>query len=386
MEKRERVLRALDLEKPDVIPTHALHIDGNNIDKILGVPSTNFFDVINKVREDNKENWLEEANNLVSAGESYTFLKAAQAAAKIGLDSIQMALAPLKFIEELDPTGFPLMMDYFGRVWQIRDNSGCFNPYYVQGRMNTEQQWLDFKDEIYSSLMKQYGKKAYRLYKRINKHHKDDIFTLGSNMFFSLFESTWEGMGIEFFSKQLIKNPGFIAKVFDTYADFTIELFNSFIDAGSDLVVVADDLAYKTRPIMSIRKYYDLLLPAYKKITSAVHDKGGKVAIHSCGYVIPLLDFIVESGFDGLQSLEPTAGVDLKLVKKKVGDKICLLGNIDVSHVLVRGSKQDVEKAVNQAIKNGGPEGFIVSPANMHYGVNPENLRWMVEAARGFNE
>lgn len=94
---------------------------------------------------------------------------------------------------------------------------------------------------------------------------------------------------------------------------------------------------------------------------------------------------IVNSGFDGLQSLEPTANVDLALVKKKVGDKICLLGNIDVGEVLTTGTKQDVFDAVKYAIKTAGPGGgFMVSPTNMHQGVNPQNLRWMVEATHEY--
>jgi uroporphyrinogen decarboxylase len=98
-----------------------------------------------------------------------------------------------------------------------------------------------------------------------------------------------------------------------------------------------------------------------------------------------LLDFVVNCGFDGLQSLEPTAGVDLAVVKKRVGNKICLMGNIDVSYILVDASKEEVYDAVKYAIKTGGPGGgFVVSAANMHPGVNVENLKWMVEATKEF--
>ncbi|MFX0181385.1 MAG: uroporphyrinogen decarboxylase family protein, partial [Candidatus Hodarchaeota archaeon] len=90
-------------------------------------------------------------------------------------------------------------------------------------------------------------------------------------------------------------------------------------------------------------------------------------------------------GFDGLHSLEPTAGVDLALIKRKVGNNLCLLGNIDVAHVLTYGNKQEVYDAVKYAIKTAGPGGgFIVSAANMHPGVKVPNLRWMVKATKEF--
>ena len=100
-----------------------------------------------------------------------------------------------------------------------------------------------------------------------------------------------------------------------------------------------------------------------------------------------LLDFIVNCGFDGLHSLEPTAGVDLALVKKKVGEKLCLMGNIDIAHVLTYGTEKEVFDAVKYAIKTAGSGGgFIVSAANMHPGVNVQNLRWMVKATKKFGE
>ncbi|MHA1241052.1 MAG: uroporphyrinogen decarboxylase family protein [Promethearchaeota archaeon] len=71
-------------------------------------------------------------------------------------------------------------------------------------------------------------------------------------------------------------------------------------------------------------------------------------------------------------------------MKKKVGDKLCLIGNIDVAHDLTYGTKEEVFK---HAIKTAGPGGgYIVSPANMHPTVKVDNLRWMVEATKKFGD
>ncbi|MBY8987894.1 MAG: hypothetical protein KGD61_05520, partial [Candidatus Lokiarchaeota archaeon] len=102
------------------------------------------------------------------------------------------------------------------------------------------------------------------------------------------------------------------------------------------------------------------------------------------GDITTLLDFIVESGFDGLQCLEPP-WVDPYLVKKKVGDKLCLSGNIDTKFILVKSSKEEVNEAVKHAIKALGPNGgAMISPANFHPQISVERLRWMIEAANKF--
>ena len=200
-----------------------------------------------------------------------------------------------------------------------------------------------------------------------------------------VFESASQGMGMPYYSKMLHKNPKFIKEVHEVIATFTAECYKAYMEVGAEVFVESGDLAYHSGPMMSPKKFTELLLPAYRIITDTVHEKGQKIVLHTDGQVTPLLDFVVDCGFDGLQSLEPTAGVDLALVKKKVGDKLCLMGNIDVAHDLVYGTKEEVYNSVKYAIKTAGPGGgFIVSAANMHPGVKVDNLKWMVEATKEF--
>jgi len=96
------------------------------------------------------------------------------------------------------------------------------------------------------------------------------------------------------------------------------------------------------------------------------------------------LDFIVDSKFDGLQCLE-LPWCDPHLIKKKVGDKLCLSGNIDTRHILVKASKDEVEKAVKDAIVAlGKGGGFMLSPSNFHPAMSVDRLKWMIEAGKEF--
>jgi len=56
------------------------------------------------------------------------------------------------------------------------------------------------------------------------------------------------------------------------------------------------------------------------------------------------------------------------------------------ANYIISLGKKDVEMAVKHAIKEAGPNGLIISPANMHAGVNIENLKWMVEATKKFGK
>lgn len=77
-----------------------------------------------------------------------------------------------------------------------------------------------------------------------------------------------------------------------------------------------------------------------------------KIVIHSCGNVYDLLNWIADSRFNGLHALEPTADVELARAKEIAGDRICLLGNIDVTHILVDASRDKVFEAVHKAMED----------------------------------
>jgi uroporphyrinogen decarboxylase len=75
-------------------------------------------------------------------------------------------------------------------------------------------------------------------------------------------------------------------------------------------------------------------------------------------------------------------------MKEKYGHRIALAGNIDCTELLTRGTKADVVEAVKETIaKAGVGGGYILASSNsIHPGVNPDNYKAMVEAAREYGQ
>ncbi len=107
---------------------------------------------------------------------------------------------------------------------------------------------------------------------------------------------------------------------------------------------------------------------------------------HSDGNLWPILDQILAAGFDGLNPLEPEAGMDLEKVKKAYGDRICLLGNIECGWLLSNGTPAEVEAAVKHAIDVAAPGGgYIICESNsIHPGVDAENFITMMRTAKAY--
>ena len=375
MDFRERVLTALEIKEPDRVPTHLIGLDANNVDKVLGKPELDDFQLMELMKQQYPDNYAEKLTEGLAALETEIFSRIVEASIKLGFDASQIGIFPLSFKDDKE------LLDPWGRVWEIRNNEGNIFPFYKEGLITSPEVWEEWNKPDVEALAEEMHHFTSEIYKKF----KDEIFLFGCNDFIGVFETTWQSMGIVEFSRQLIKNPSYIRERFEYHADIACELLKACFDAGLEVWVESGDLAYKSGAMMRPEDMKKLLLPCYKRITKTAHNRGGKCILHSDGNLMGVLDFIVDAGFDGLHSLDPVAGMDLAEIKRRVGDRLCLLGNIDVSYVLSQGSRKEVEEAVRKAIEIAGPGGgFIVSTTNMHPAVKPENLKWMVEATKKY--
>lgn len=375
MDFRERVLTALELKEPDRVPTHVIALDANNVDRVLGKPEISDFQLIEMIKQQYPENYAEKLTEGLSAMETEIFSRMAEASWKLGFDAIQIGIIPYTFRNDKE------FIDPWGRIWEIRNNEENVFPFYREGFITSPEVWEEWDKPDAEKL----AEEMYEFTSQIYKKYNDKIFLIGVDDFIGIFESTWQSMGIVEFSRQVIKNPSYIKERFEFQTNIICELIKASFDAGLEVWTESGDLGYKSGTFMRPEDMRKLLLPCYKNMTKTAHNKGGKCILHSDGNLMGVLDFIVDAGFDGLHSLDPQAGMDLLKIKQQVGDKLCLLGNIDVSYILSRGSQKEVEAAVKKTIEIAGPGGgFILSPTNIHPAVRPENLRWMVEAAKKY--
>jgi uroporphyrinogen decarboxylase len=76
---------------------------------------------------------------------------------------------------------------------------------------------------------------------------------------------------------------------------------------------------------------------------------------------------LVETNPHALHSLDPQAGVDIAEVKQRIGERLCLIGNVNCS-LLDTGSEEDVIQSTRYALQHGMPGGgYIFSTSNCIY-------------------
>jgi len=167
--------------------------------------------------------------------------------------------------------------------------------------------------------------------------------------------------------------------------DFCLEAVEKVVAKDADFIVMDGDLAFNDNPLMSPNHYDEFIGPYHKEIVDLAHKCGLQIIKHSDGEFTPLLHSLIEAGFDGIHPIQPQC-MDIGDTKHNFGDKVCILGNIDCSFLLVFGYPDEVRESVKETIAVAAPGGgYIISSSNsIHPGCKPENYLAMVEAAREF--
>jgi len=201
-----------------------------------------------------------------------------------------------------------------------------------------------------------------------------------------VFTNSWYLHGMQQLLVSFIRSPELVHGLLRLATDYCKELIALGAELGIVAIIVDDDLADKNHPLISPKHYQAMVAPYHSELVDFAHELGLKAVLHTDGNVWPLIPHFIAAGFDGLNPLEPDAGMDLGRVKAEFGDRLCLLGNIDCGELLCHGSAAEVEAAVVAAIdaaKAGG--GYILCDSNsIHPGVKPENFIAMMRAAKRY--
>ncbi len=179
-----------------------------------------------------------------------------------------------------------------------------------------------------------------------------------------MFEELSQMFGFEMLFKLLIKDKSFVKETVKQMSDYSIAVAEHLIQEGGTYIYMTNDLGFKGRTIISPRMFREFFKPYIEKFCRRVHQLGGKVMMHSCGYVGDLLDDVVETGIDALHPIEKEAGNDIVEIKRKYGKKLILVGNVGIP-LMTHGTPKETYDYVKYLLKNVSKDGgHIISSSH----------------------
>ena len=85
-------------------------------------------------------------------------------------------------------------------------------------------------------------------------------------------------------------------------------------------------MGYKNATFASPKVFAELIFPYYRELVEFFHSYDLPVVLHSCGLTEPLLDMVVEAGFDTLNPMEVKAGNDPLRIAARYKDQLAFIG------------------------------------------------------------
>ena len=201
-----------------------------------------------------------------------------------------------------------------------------------------------------------------------------------------IFTRVWRIMGFDPFCYALVDQPDLVAELFRRVGETQVEVFRRIVEMDQiGAMWYGDDLAYYSGTMVHPRVLREYLFPYMEQMGAICREKDLPFVLHSDGNLWAVLPDLLACGLNALHPVEPKA-MDSRDLKERYGDRLCLLGNVEIGETLTLGSPADVEAEVRERIRTLAPGGgYAVGSSNTiaHY-VKLENFRALIQATRKY--
>jgi uroporphyrinogen decarboxylase len=194
-------------------------------------------------------------------------------------------------------------------------------------------------------------------------------------------------MGLEPLSLAMYDDPPFVERLFEQIGKTLVEIAARLVKVEQlGIYRFGDDMGYKTATMLSPAQLRKYVFPWSKKVVEAVHQAGKPFLLHSCGQLERVMDDLIDDvKIDAKHSFEDVI-MPVTEAKRRWGDRICLLGGIDLDFLCRHSPAEIMEytKRVMDFCSRGG--GYAVGTGNTVTNYVPvENYLAMLKAAADFN-
>ena len=138
--------------------------------------------------------------------------------------------------------------------------------------------------------------------------------------------------------------------------------------------------------VISPALFAEFVAPYDSQVIAAAHEVGQRIVYHTCGGMMPILEAIADMGPDGMETFTPRdmgGDVDLKEAKKRIGDRVFMIGGFDQFHYLSGCTPEETRAAVRRCFGDAGEGGgYILCPSDHFFDADVRLLEAFANEAR----
>lgn len=200
--------------------------------------------------------------------------------------------------------------------------------------------------------------------------HREGIAAVG-NMAQTIWETAWAIRSMEDLMVDMLSNDERGTALLDRVTDVSVRRAAMLTATGCDIIQLGDDIGMQRTPMMSVDLWRTYLKPRLAQVIDAVRAEsaGAIIFYHSCGFVAPFIDDLIEIGIQVLNPIQPES-MSFADIHSRYHDRLSFWGTIGTQTTMPFGGPEDVRFEVHRNVSLCREEGgLVIGPTHI---VEPE--------------
>ena len=225
------------------------------------------------------------------------------------------------------------------------------------------------------------------------KTRMDEIHDKGLAVFVwqecTIWETSWYLRSMENLMMEMALEDEKATWLFDQITEKACFRVKIFAEQGADIIGLGDDIGMQDQIMMSLDMYRQWIKPRLKKVIDTAKSVNPDILIsyHSCGFVEPFIDDLIDAGVDILNPVQPES-MSFEEVHAKYGDRISFNGTIGTQKLMPFGTPDQIRTEVKKNLDLAGEKGgLFCCPTHLLEPEVPwENIEAYAEACNSYFE
>lgn len=225
-----------------------------------------------------------------------------------------------------------------------------------------------------------------RVKAQVKEIHSKGLAAMG-DMACTIWEIAWYIRSMEDLMTDMMTDDERAVVHFDRITEHAVKRVEVYAKGDTDIIQFGDDIGMQQTIMMSTELWRKWIKPRFASVIAAGRRIKPDLLVfyHSCGYIIPFIDELIEIGVDILNPVQPEC-MKLEEVHKLAKGRLSYWGTIGTQTTLPFGTAKEVKEEVWKNLRICGKQGgIVIAPTHL---VEPEvpweNLVAMVEATAEF--
>ena len=224
--------------------------------------------------------------------------------------------------------------------------------------------------------------------KKVRDLHTNGIASFAF-MQMTIWEASWYIRSMEELLMDMMVLDDKATVLLDKIADFACAKAVAYASAGIDILSLGDDIGTQNSIMIDVGLWEQWLKPRLSRVIESSRAVKPDILIfyHSCGYILPFIDQLIEVGIDILNPIQPEC-MSFDEIHDKFGRRLSFWGTIGTQRMLPFGTAEEVKtESLSRLNKCGEQGGICIGPTHLIEPEVPwENLLALSEAVGLFEE